>query len=84
MQLLTLIVVVQTDFANGNHARCIRICSQFMLVRPLFKNGSGRVDTDCRKDPSRILRIQLEYFLAGLQTLPPGSIEYGILASINS
>ena len=68
MLFFPLVVIVQTDFANGNHARCIRICSQLMPVRPLLKNGSGGVDTDCRKDPSRILCRKLQHFLAGLQT----------------
>ena len=66
--LLTLVVIVQTDFANGDHARRIRICSQFMPVRPLFKNGSGGVNTDCREDPSRVLCGQLQNFFAGLHT----------------
>ena len=67
---LTLVVIVQTDFADGDHAGRIRICIQFIPVRPLFKNGSGRMNPDGRKDPSRILRRKLQHFPTGLQTHP--------------
>ena len=66
--LLTLVVIVQTDFADGDHTGRIRICIQFMPVRPLFKNGSGGMNPDGRKDPPRILPSQLQHFPAGLQT----------------
>lgn len=63
-----LIMIVQTDFSDGNHAGRVRICFQFMPIRPLLENGSGGVNTDCRKDPTRIFCAELQYLLAGLQT----------------
>ena len=49
MLLLTLVMIVQTDFADGNYAG--RFCKniQLVAVSPFLINGTGRVDANSRE-----------------------------------
>jgi hypothetical protein len=68
MLLLTLVVIVQTTFTDGNDTGRFRKNVQFLSVRPLFVDGSSRVNTHSREDSAGILSSKLQYFFAGLQT----------------
>ena len=66
--LLALIVIVQTDFTNGNNTRRFCQCIQLVAVSPFLINGTGRVNAHSRENSTVAFGSKLQHLFTGLQT----------------